>query len=45
MKTVLRCDACGKTHGEHESYEAWEDAARRAGWFVGEDVVLCDGCS
>ena len=42
----LVCDSCEREHpGRFTTYEAWEDAARAAGWFVGEDLVLCDRCS
>lgn len=45
MAVRLKCDSCGQVApGEFESYEAWEDAARELGWFVGEEVVLCDRC-
>lgn len=42
---LLKCDGCQTEAGRHPTYEAWEDAARRLGWTVGEDVVLCAACS
>jgi hypothetical protein len=40
----LICDACRIRAGEYGTYEEWEDTARRLGWVVGEDFVLCDRC-
>lgn len=42
---VLKCDACGVEAGSHGTYQEWEDAARRLGWAVGEEHVLCALCS
>jgi hypothetical protein len=44
MLSMLVCDACGVRVGPFTSYEAWEDAARRLGWTVGEDFTLCALC-
>lgn len=41
----LECDACHVSTGPFASYEQWEDAARRLGWWVGESEVLCAICS
>jgi len=45
MDVMLTCDACGTATGPFGSYEEWEDTARKLGWAIGEDVVLCALCS
>lgn len=41
----LKCDACGVEVLPLGSYQELEDAARRLGWAVGEDTVLCALCA
>jgi hypothetical protein len=41
----LVCDACYVRVGAFDSYEEWEDTARRLGWTIGEEIVLCAMCS
>jgi hypothetical protein len=44
MALRLRCDVCGRDGGEYESREEWEDAARRLGWAIGKNEVVCRQC-
>lgn len=45
MTAWLICDGCGTRQGPLHTYEEWEDTARKLGWHVGEEVVLCATCS
>lgn len=40
----LRCDACGVAVPASDSYQEAADAARRLGWTIGEESVLCALC-
>ena len=44
MGFALECDVCGRMAGTFDSYDQWEAAARRLGWAIGEDEVICRQC-
>jgi hypothetical protein len=44
MGFTLECDICGRMAGTFDSYDEWEAAARRLGWAIGEDEVICRQC-
>ena len=43
--TRLKCDACGVKVLPLGSYQEAEDVARRLGWTIGEESVLCALCA
>ena len=45
MTTLLKCDGCGReVLLPTNTYEEWEDYARKNGWWIGEDYILCPRC-
>lgn len=44
MGFALTRDVCGRQAGTFDSYDEWEDAARRLGWAIADDEVVCREC-